>query len=66
MAADWQDRGVRMPAGMGVIQWQGQIVVYQIEAGEIAWARLLGAEALPLSEALSAAIRADRSADRQD
>ena len=62
MAADWDEgKGVRMPDGMGVIQWREQIVVYQLAGEDIAWARQLGADSLPLSEELIAAIRADRS-----
>lgn len=60
MSADWDGKGVRMPAGMGVIHWRGQIVVYQTRSGDIAWARLLGADELALSEDLRAAILADR------
>lgn len=64
MSADWDEgKGVRMPAGMGVIQWRDQIVVYQMTGDEIAWARQLGADSLPISEELRAAIRADRSGD---
>lgn len=62
MSADWDEgKGVRMPAGMGVIQWRDQIVVYQMAGDQIAWARQLGADSLPLSEELQTAIRADRS-----
>lgn len=63
MSGDWDGKGVRMPAGMGVIHWQGQIVVYQTQNGEVSWARLLGADSLPISEALRSAILADRAPD---
>lgn len=56
MSTDWD-----MPAGMGVIHWRGQIVVYQLRDGAVLWARLLGAELLPLDDALRAAILADRA-----
>ena len=62
MSADWDEgKGVRMPVGMGVIRWRDQIVVYQLDGEDIAWARQLGSDTLPLSEELRDAIRADRS-----
>jgi hypothetical protein len=49
-----------MPAGLGVIHWQGRIVVYQMAGDQVLWARPLGDACIDISPELLAAIRADR------
>lgn len=52
----------RMPPGVGVIAWQGNIVVYQLRDGHEPEARILGEhQLLPLTDELRAAIAADVS-----
>lgn len=55
----------RMPPGLGVIEWQGRLLVYQWLDGRIAWARPLGEACIDISEELRSAIAADqRNSDR--
>ena len=55
----------RMPPGLGVIEWQGRLLVYQLQGDRIAWARPLGEACIEVSEALRSAIAADqRNSDR--
>ncbi len=49
----------RMPAGLGVIEWQGRTLVYQMGVQGIAWARPLGDACIDIDESLRAAIEAD-------
>ncbi|WP_299696548.1 hypothetical protein [Hydrocarboniphaga sp.] len=50
----------RMQPGLGVIEWQSRIVVYQMDGARIAWARFLGEQTIEVDESLRAAIIADR------
>lgn len=50
----------RMQPGLGVIEWQSRIVVYQMDGERIAWACYLGEQKLAIDDALRAAILADR------
>ncbi|MDB5971265.1 MAG: hypothetical protein JWQ90_3715 [Hydrocarboniphaga sp.] len=49
-----------MQPGLGVIEWQSRIVVYQMDGARIAWARFLGEQTIEVDESLRAAIIADR------
>lgn len=49
----------RLDPGIGVIEWQGRMVVYLRADGVIQWARRLGEEMLPLEAELCAAIEID-------
>jgi hypothetical protein len=51
----------RLPPGIGVIEHGGRIVVYEIERGELIWARPLGEAMMELTPDLRAAVDADRS-----
>jgi hypothetical protein len=51
----------RLDPGIGVIDWQGHIVIYLRADGVIEWARRSGADFLPIDDALRAAIEADAS-----
>jgi hypothetical protein len=50
----------RMQPGLGVIEWQSRIVVYQMDGEHIAWARFLGEHRIDVDDTLRAAIEADR------
>lgn len=50
----------RMQPGLGVIEWQSRIVVYQMDGERIAWARYLGESRIEIDAELRSAIEADR------
>ncbi|EIT68906.1 MULTISPECIES: hypothetical protein [Hydrocarboniphaga] len=50
----------RMSPGLGVIEWQGRLLVYQLQEGRIAWARPLGEACLEVDDALRSAIETDQ------
>jgi hypothetical protein len=55
----------RMSPGLGVIEWQGRLLVYQLQDGRIAWARPLGEACIEVGDELRSAIEADqRNSDR--
>ena len=55
----------RMSPGLGVIEWQGRLLVYQLQDGRIAWARPLGEACIEVGDDLRQAIEADqRNSDR--
>jgi hypothetical protein len=52
--------GHRMQPGLGVIEWQSRIVVYQMDGERIAWACYLGENRIEVDDPLRSAIEADR------
>ena len=50
----------RMQPGLGVIEWQSRIVVYQMDGDRVAWACYLGENRIDIDAALRSAIEADR------
>lgn len=50
----------RMSPGLGVIEWQGRLLVYQLQGEHIAWARPLGEACIEVGADLRSAIEADQ------
>lgn len=50
----------RMSPGLGVIEWQGRILVYQLSGAQVLWARFLGEDEIKITDELRAAIEKDR------
>lgn len=50
----------RMSPGLGVIEWKGRILVYQLSGAQVLWARFLGEDEIEVTDELRAAIDENR------